>query len=57
MAIVEKTENIVIAAISSKLLAASIIYGIPFATPLFYSMSDMTDGTKTAGLTAPIQNP
>lgn len=42
---------------SSKLLAASMIWGIPFLVPRSISMRAITEGTSTAGLTAAMQNP
>jgi hypothetical protein len=47
----------VIAIMSSKLLAANMIIGIPFLVPRFPSIKIIIDGTNTAGDTAPKQNP
>ena len=47
----------VIATMSSKLLAASIISGIPFFAPYFFSIKIIRLGTRTAGDTAAKQNP
>ena len=49
--------NTVMAIMSSKLLAASMIIGMPFLIPRFFSIKIITDGTSTAGDTAPRQNP
>lgn len=52
-----KTPKTVVATISSKLLAASIISEIPFLAPYFLSINNIRDGTKTAVETVASQNP
>lgn len=54
---VTHTPNIVMAAISSKLDAAINVVGIPFLVPYCALCKAIQEGTSTAGLTAPKQNP
>lgn len=56
-AIVVIIPNTVIAIISSKLDAAIKVVGIPFFVPYFLLCKIISDGTRTAGETAPRQNP
>jgi len=56
-AILAQIPKTVIAAMSSKLEAAIMVVGIPFFVPYSALCKIMTEGTKTAGLTAARQNP